>query len=104
MLYASGGTANQTEDIVYGINAGLGFTGGQLKGGFQDFIGESKERSTTFIAPSLTNIETSTSKKGTAFSFGGKGFGLSFTSITTETFNLIERLKNIFNVNCKNKK
>jgi RHS repeat-associated protein len=96
ILFATGGTANQTEDKVTGISAGLGLFGGQLKGGLQDFLGESRERSTTAIIRTITSIETATGKEGIAFSIGGKGFGLSYTSITTETFNLIDRIKEIF--------
>ena len=93
ILFATGGTANQTEDKVIGANVGIGFFGGKIEGNLQDFLGESREISKTFIAVTKTDIETSTNKEGMAFSIGGKGAGFSYTSITTTTFNLTERVK-----------
>ncbi|MDA8078294.1 MAG: RHS repeat-associated core domain-containing protein [Nitrospiraceae bacterium] len=88
ILFSSGGTAQQ-DDRVVGINAGAGLFVGQLKGDMQDFLGESSEKTRTLIAPAFTEIETSSNKKGASFSFGGKGFGWSDTSITTQTLDML---------------
>ena len=96
IIFATGGTANQTEDKVVGFNIGIGIFGGKIEGNFQDFLGESRESSSTVAIRTITSIETATGKEGTSLSIGGKGFGLSYTSITTQTFNLIDRVKEIF--------
>jgi RHS repeat-associated protein len=95
IIFSSGGTANQTEDKVLGVNVGAGLTGGKIEGGFVDFLGESREKSKTFIFGTKTDIETSTNKEGVSYSIGGKGLGLSYTSITTNTFDMTERTKEI---------
>ncbi|MFQ5859670.1 MAG: RHS repeat domain-containing protein, partial [Anaerolineae bacterium] len=70
---------------VTGFNIGLGPVGGVVKGGFQDFFGESREE-TLVIGPfGRTEITTATGKKGVAVAGGGRGIGLSGTTITTET-------------------
>ncbi len=95
IIFASGGTANQTDDKVLGVNVGVGVTGGKIEGGLEDFLGESREKSKTFIVGTKTDIDTSTNKEGVSYSIGGKGLGLSYTSITTNTFDIIERAKEI---------
>lgn len=95
IIFASGGTANQNEDKVLGVNVGVGLTVGKIEGGLGDFLGESREKSKTFIFGTKTDIETSTNKEGVSYSIGGKGLGLSYTSITTNTFDMTERTKEI---------
>ena len=86
-VFSSGGTA-QKDDRVVGGNAGVGLFVGQLKGDIQDFLGESSETTRTLIAPALTKIKTSSNKEGVSFSFGGKGYGWSDVSITTQTLDV----------------
>jgi RHS repeat-associated protein len=96
ILFASGGTANQNEDTVIGAKVSLGGFAGKLSGNLQDFLGESRETSDTLFVGTITKIETSTGKEGVSYSVGGKGLGWGHTSITTNTFDLVERTKEIF--------
>ncbi len=98
IIFSSGGTANQTDDKVLGLNLGAGFFGGELKGNLQDFLGESEEKTFTFVLGSYTKVTTAKGKEGVSVSFGGRGFGLSATSITTETLDVKERVKEKFNM------
>ncbi len=96
--FASGGTANQDEDKVIGTKVNAGAFGGVLYGNLQDFLGESREASETYFIVTKTKIETSTGKEGGEYSVGGKGLGLAYTSITTNTFDLVERIKEIIGI------
>ncbi|MEW6108398.1 MAG: RHS repeat-associated core domain-containing protein [Nitrospirota bacterium] len=102
--FGTGGKADSDEGKVLGVNAGVGLFVGQLKGDKQDFLGKSQEESVTPGLFTITSVETESGKKGTTFSFGGKGFGLSYTSITSDTFDLGDTLREIFQRNKDTKK
>ncbi len=92
IVFTSGGSANQTEDKVIGFNAGIGPFGGRFEGDMKDFKGEFREKSRTVVV-TVTSMESDTGKEGTSIAIGGKGFGFSYTSITTKTYDLGGRLR-----------
>lgn len=67
------------------MNIGVGGVLGVLKGCFSDFFGQSREQTVTYGVLSRTDITTASGKKGIAVSGGGKGYGWSYTDITTVT-------------------
>jgi RHS repeat-associated protein len=86
VLYQSKGNANPNTDVVTGLGAGVGPIMGTLGGTMEDFLGSSRERTTAVGPISVTGVESSSGKRGVAYSGGGKGLGLGYTSIEIYTY------------------
>jgi uncharacterized protein RhaS with RHS repeats len=92
-FYQNQGKADRAKDVVAGIGAGCGFTGGLLKGNMSDFYGVSTERTEHFVILSTTKIETASGKGGFVLSAGGKAFGLGYTTMDILTSPLGKKLE-----------
>jgi len=91
IIYTSGGAADPSSgDIVKGGGIGVGPLWGRVWGGMNDFLGCSREYTGYNIISSFTEIETGSGKQGLAQSAGGRGWGVGFTSMDTNTSLLIK--------------